>query len=238
MVMEGIIASVSALRATQRRVGQTAHNIANISTPGFIPRRVEQAEAAEGGVRLVGTTALPSGPLLVSEGSLDLAIDGPGFFVLNQPGGGQLFTRAGNFMLDAQGRLVDPLGRTVAPGITIPAGAQQIRVTPQGQVQALAENGSVISQGQLLTASFGNTGGLTPVGGNAFRATEASGPPVLQPPGSPGHGTIVSGVLQASGTDLAREMVNLITDQRVFEANVKMLRTEDEMLGTVLDIKS
>lgn len=236
--MEGILASVSALRATQRRVSQTAHNIANISTPGFTPHRVEQADMASGGVRITGTTALPSGPLLVSEGSLDMAIDGPGFFVLNQPGGGQLYTRAGNFMLDNQGRLVDALGRTVAPGITIPANATQIRVTPQGQVQALSENGTVISQGQLLTASFGNAGGLASVGGNAYQATEASGPPVLQQPGSAGHGTIVSGVLQASGTDLVREMVNLITNQRVFEANVKMLRTEDEMVGTVLDIKS
>lgn len=237
-MIEGIVASVSALRATQRRVSQTAHNIANVSTPGFLPRRVGQADMAQGGVRVVGQTALPQGPLMASESSLDLGINGPGFFVLNQPDGGQIYTRAGNFMLDSQGRMVDPLGRTLAPGITIPAGAAQIVVSPQGQIQALDQTGTVISQGQLLTASFGNVGGLESVGGNAFAATAASGPPVLQQPGADGHGAIVSGVLQASGTELARKMVNLITDQRVFEANAMVVRTHDELLGSILDIKS
>lgn len=235
-MMEGIQASVSALRTTSRRVDQTAHNVANVSTPGFVPGRVDQVDMATGGVRAVDVSALPPGPITASAGSLDLAIDGGGFFVLTQDDGAQLYTRAGNFTLNADGVLTDQLGRSVNPGITIPDNATQIRVNAEGQVQALAADGTVINEQQLLTATFGNVGGLQAVGGNAFRATEASGPAVLQAPGEAGHGAIVSGMLQSSGTDLAREMVNLITDQRVFEANLATLRRQDEMLGTVLDI--
>lgn len=238
MPLDGIYAAVSALRVTERRVSQTAHNVANVSTTGFVPRRVEQADTQGGGVQVTGTTALPAGPVMSSERALDLAIDGGGFFVLDDGQGGQLYTRAGNFSLNADGQLVDPMGRAVLPAINVPAQAASVHISPQGQVQALAEDGTVLAEGQLRTAAFGNAGGLESVGGNAFRATNASGPPVNDVPGTAGHGTIVSGALQASGTDLAKSMVDLIIDQRTFEANTKSLQTNDELLGTIMDIKA
>jgi flagellar basal-body rod protein FlgG len=238
MPLDGIHAAVSALRVTEKRVSQTAHDLANVSTPGYTPRRVEQADMQGGGVQVTGTTALPAGPILPAERSLDLAIDGGGFFGLDDGQGGRLYTRAGNFSLNADGQLVDPMGRTVLPAINVPAQAASLHITPQGQVQALAEDGSVLAEGQIQTAVFGNAGGLEAVGGNAFRATGASGPPVVDTPGTAGHGNIVSGALQASGTDMAKSMVDLIIDQRTFEANTKSLQTQDELLGTIMDIKT
>lgn len=238
MLLEGITASVSGLRAAARRVSQSAHNLANVSTPGFVPSRVELADALPSGVTVVGSSPMQTGPVVPTDGAFDLALDGPGFFILNDGQGGQVYTRAGNFMLDAQGNLVDPLGRTVAAGITVPANAASVSISPNGQVQALAEDGTVLAEGQIQIASFGNAGGLESIGGNAYRATLASGPAVTNVPGTPGHGSIVRGSLQASGTDIATEMVNLITGQRAFEANAKVIQTEDEMIGTVVDIKS
>lgn len=238
MVMDGIHAAVSALRVTGKRVSQTAHNVANVSTPGYTPRRVDQADMPGGGVQPAGTSALPAGPIMPAKRPLDLAIDGGGFFVLDDGQGGRLYTRAGNFSLNAEGQLVDPMGRAVLPAINVPAQAASLHITPQGQVQAMAEDGRVLAEGQIETAVFGNAGGLEAVGGNAFRATNASGPPVNAMPGAAGHGSIVSGALQASGTDLVKSMVDMIIDQRTFEANVKSVQTHDELLGTVMNIKA
>jgi flagellar basal body rod protein FlgG len=237
MPSEGIYAAVSGLRVNTKRVANTAHNVANVSTPGFVPNRLEQANLAQGGVQITGSTPQSPGPLMVTDRSLDLAIEGPGFFALDDGQGGRLYTRAGNFSLNAQGEMVDPLGRTMVPPFQVPEQATHLNITPQGQIQALSADGNVLAQGQIQTAGFGNAAGLNPVGGNAYRATEASGPAVMNTPGAAGHGQIVSGALQASGTDLAREMVDMMVSQRSFEANVRSIQTADDMLGVVLDIK-
>jgi flagellar basal body rod protein FlgG len=237
MSIESIMPAVSGLRVAERRLNQTAHNLANLSTPGFVPRRLEQAEVASGGVTISGSTPLAQGPIVPSDRPLDLAIDGGGFFVLSDGQGGELYSRNGNFTLDAQGSLVDAQGRQVMPAITLPPQTASVQVSPQGQVQALASDGSPLAQGQLQTAVFGNPGGLQAVGGNAYRATGQSGPPVSAAPGVAGHGEIVSGAMQASGSDIASSMVDMIIDQRSFEANLKTIRTQDEMLGSILNIK-
>ncbi len=236
MAINGIAASLSGLQVSTTRVSQTAHNLANLSTPGFSPGRVEQAELSQGGATLTGITSLGAGPVIASQRQLDLAIDGGGFFVLNDGQGGNFYTRTGNFIVNSQGQFTDLQGRALAPGITLPAQTAQLNIGSDGTIQALSTDGQVLAQGQLQTASFGNPGGLEAVGGNAFRETAASGPPITATPGTAGHGLIVSGALQASGTDIATEMVNLTIDQRTFEANLKALRTQDEILGTILDV--
>ena len=236
MLLGAMVASVSALRVSGQRLSQTAHNVANVSTPGFVPQRLELGDVATGGVQVIGQSNLSSGPIVTSSGPLDLAINGPGYFILNDGAGGQVYTRAGNFSLNQDGQMVDQMGRVLQPGITIPPEASQVSITPQGQIQALDNQGQVLFQGQLQTATFANTGGLEAIGGNAYRATAASGQAMLDNPGVQGHGSIVPGALQASGTDLASEMVNLITTQRSFEANVRAVQTWDETVGSVLDI--
>jgi len=238
MPIDGLQAAVSGLKINQRRVEQTAHDLANLSTPGYQPRRVEQAEMAQGGVAETGSTQLPGGPPVPTDRPLDLALAGGGFFAVDDGQGGSLYTRAGNFSLDATGNLVDAVGRQVRPGIQTPEGTTAVHVTAQGQVQALDARGEVLAQQQIETAVFGNPGGLQAVGGNSYRATNASGPPVYAAPGVPGHGEVISGALAGSGTDLATSMVNLIMDQRAFEANTASVRTQNEMLGTILDINS
>jgi flagellar basal body rod protein FlgG len=230
------MASLSGLQVTEQRVSQTANNLANVSTSGFSPGRVEQSALAEGGVTASGVTSLGAGPIVPSDSPLDLAIDGGGFFALNDGQGGSVYTRSGGFTIDNQGQLVDQQGRSLAPGIAVPAQTSQVYISPEGQVQALSANGQVLSQGQLLTAVFGNPGGLQAMGGNTYQETAASGPPVSAAPGTAGHGVIVSGALQASGTDIATEMVNLTIDQRMFEANLKALRTQDEMVGSIINV--
>jgi flagellar basal-body rod protein FlgG len=236
MPIESIMPALSGLRVAERRQAQTAHNLANLSTPGFVPRRVDQAEVSSGGATISGGSPLAQGSMVPSERPLDLAIDGGGFFVLADGQGGELYSRAGNFSLDAQGRLVDAQGRQAQPPITLPAQTASVQVSPQGQVRALAGDGGLLAQGQLQTAVFGNPGGLQAVGGNAYRATTQSGPPVTAVPGTPGHGEIASGALQASGSDIATAMVDMILDQRAFEANLKTIKTQDEMVGSILDI--
>jgi flagellar basal body rod protein FlgG len=236
MSISGIMSSLSGLQVSEQRVSQNAHNLANLSTTGFSPGRVEQASLAGGGVEVSGITSLGAGPMLPSESPLDLAIDGGGFFVLDDGQGGSLYTRSGAFTVNNQGQLVDQMGRGVVPGIAMPPQTAQVHISAEGQFQALSANGQVLAQGQLQTAAFGNPGGLQAVGGNAFRETEASGPPVNAAPGTAGHGQLVSGALQGSGTDIATEMVNLTIDQRVFEANLKALRTQNEMVGSIIDV--
>ena len=236
MVLEAIQAATSALRVESNRVSRSANNVANLNTPGFIPTRTEQADMATGGVLGIGATYMSMGPILPSESPLDMAIDGGGFFVLDDGQGGEVYSRAGNFIMNKDGALVDPMGRELVPAIEVPAEAESVSVSSTGQVSFLGADGEVLGTGQIQTASFGNPGGLAPVGGNAYQETAESGPAVMAEPGALGHGEIVSGALQGSGTDLAREMVNMIIGQRSFEANIKTVQTADEMLGTIFDV--
>lgn len=238
MSMEGISAAVSALRVAGRRVAQTGHNLANANTTGFTPSRLEQADTAAGGVQISGSSQGQPGPIVPSGQPLDLAIDGGGFFPLSGDGGQTVYTRSGHFVLDADRNLTDASGRALRPGIKVHAQATSVHITSDGVVQSLGDDGQVLSQAQIETAKFGNPGGLQAMGGNVFQPTAASGPAANATPGTPGHGHIISGAYQGSGTDIAREMVNLITDQRSFEANTKTIQAFDEMLGAVLDIKS
>jgi flagellar hook-basal body protein len=133
---------------------------------------------------------------------------------------------------------VDSSGRAVVPPVNIPPNTSQLQVSPQGLWQAFDSQGNLLAEAQMQTASFANTAGLLSLGDNSFAATPASGPALLNQPSTAGHGGIISGALQTSGTDLAREMVEQIISQRGFEANVKTIQTVDQMLGSILDLKA
>jgi flagellar basal body rod protein FlgG len=238
MLINALNSAVSGLEINNRRLRQSAHNVANASTPAYVPARIDQGDVAAGGVRQIGSTPLLSGGLQITERSLDLAIDGGGFFALNDPVHGQVYTRAGNFSVNQEGNIVDNAGRTLTPAVNIPANTSQLYINSQGTWQSFDNKGNLLNQTQMQTASFANTGGLLSLGGNNFVSTSASGPAMLNPPGTAGHGNIISGVLQASGTDLAREMVEQIVTQHSFAANIKTIQTVDQMLGSILNIKT
>ncbi|MFH1057690.1 MAG: flagellar hook basal-body protein [Pseudomonadota bacterium] len=236
MPIEGVGVTVSALAVLQRRRDATASNLANASTSGYSPRRVDQADLAGGGVQAVATTLLGGGPLVASERGLDLALDGAGFFAFADDRGGQVYSRSGKLQVGPDGRLTDLLGRELLPALTIPLETATVNVAPQGAVEALASDGRVLAQGQIEVAAFANPGGLQAIGGNAFVPSPASGPPVLAAPGEAGRGLVVAGATQASGTDLVREMVDLTLQQHEFSANLRTLSTQDEMVGAILDV--
>ena len=121
MAIDGIMAAVTGLQVAERRLNQNANDLANVSTAGYLPQRLNQAEAPGGGVAITSGSAAAPGPLVASERPLDLALDGGGYFVLSDGSGGKLYSRNGNFHLDAQGRLVDVQGRQVLPAITLPS---------------------------------------------------------------------------------------------------------------------
>jgi flagellar basal body rod protein FlgG len=238
MMLNALNTAVSGLKINERRLQQSAHNVANVSTSGYVPQRIDQGDMANGGVRQLGSTPLQSGGLQLTERSLDLAIDGGGFFVLNDPAYGQVYSRNGSFSVNGEGNLTDNSGRTLIPAVNLPANTSQVQVSSQGLWQAFDNRGNLLGATQMQTASFANTAGLLSLGGNSFAATPASGPALLNPPSTAGHGGIISGALQTSGTDLAHEMVEQIISQRSFEANINTIRTVDQMLGSILNLKA
>ncbi|MBO6784070.1 MAG: flagellar basal-body rod protein FlgG, partial [Alphaproteobacteria bacterium] len=174
------------------------------------------------------------GNLQSTENPLDLAISGTGYFQISLPSGDTAYTRAGSFQLSPAGELVTVDGYTVEPAITVPPNTQQITVNSSGEILVQVA-GSVAEQnvGQLQLANFANTAGLNPVGDNLFLETTASGSPVTGNPGNAGFGTMLQGFLETSNVNTVSEITNLITAQRAYEMNSKVIETSDEMLSTI-----
>lgn len=232
-----------------------ANNLANIGTTGFKRDRADfatlayQEQRVAGqqstnetayavglnlgtGVQVLGTTSIQSqGTLNQTGNSLDMALDGNGYFQVELPGGQIAFTRAGNFTLSAQGNLVTSQGYAVTPPIQVPQGAQSIAVAPDGTVSAVQPGQAApVQLGQLQVASFVNPAGLRQIGDNFLVETAASGPVELGVAGQFGRGQIRQGMLEASNVNVVEELVEMIEAQRAYEINSKMVSAVDEML--------
>jgi flagellar basal-body rod protein FlgG len=246
----GMTAALSGVRTFSRRLGVSANNVANVLTPGFKAARAVTASVGSGGLGLAQAAADQAGlgvqtvglyRLMTSGGArytarpLDLAIDGPGFFQVSREGQ-TLYTRAGSLTLDGQGYLTDPAGNRLEPAIQVPAGTQSMTIDAAGRVTIVGPDGQQSVAGQIRLASFPNVQGLSAQGGNLYLATTAAGAPVVAVPGQNGLGRIRQGFIEDSNVDLASEMVDQITSQAGFTANVRTLQTADEMLGTIIDI--
>jgi flagellar basal-body rod protein FlgG len=243
------------LEAQDARMRVIANNLANVGTTGFKRDRVDFATLAYQqrrvagqqstgetnyavglnlgtGVKVTGTSRIESqGTLNTTGNSLDLALDGPGFFEVELPGGQTGYTRAGAFTLSADGQLVTAQGYPVQPGIEIPQGAQSIAVAPDGTVSAVTEGDAApIEIGQLAIASFANPAGMRALGDNFLAETAASGPPVSGPGGEEGRGRIQQGMLEGSNVNVVEELVEMIEAQRAYEINSKMVSAVDDML--------
>jgi flagellar basal-body rod protein FlgG len=167
-----------------------------------------------------------------------MAIDGQGYFQVTMPNGDIAYTRAGSFQLSDQGELVTTDGYPVAPGITVPQGALDVVVAKTGQVQVkMPGQAEMQDVGQLELATFVNEAGLEAVGGNMFLQTAASGQPTVATPGEPGFGTVVQGFLEASNVNPVSEITALITAQRAYEMNSRVVKTADEMLATSAQLR-
>ncbi|HEX8484310.1 flagellar basal-body rod protein FlgG [Sphingomonas sp.] len=251
------IASTGML-AQQTNVDVISNNIANMNTTGFKRQRAafqdllyqqetragtsaggDQAKVPTGiqigaGVKTGGVYRITEQGAPQSTGNrYDLAVDGRGYFQVTLPSGETAYTRDGSFQLSDQGELVTSDGHSVQPGITIPPDAVDVAISKTGQVQVKTA-GQVEMQtvGQLQLATFVNEAGLEAQGGNLFLETSASGAATIGAPGDPGLGTMMQGFVEASNVNPVSEITALITAQRAYEMNSRVVKTADEMLAT------
>ncbi|MBV9418935.1 MAG: flagellar basal-body rod protein FlgG [Alphaproteobacteria bacterium] len=254
--MRALSIAATGMMAQQTNVEVIANNLANMNTTGFKMQRAEFQDLLYQNVSTPGASSSDAGTLLPSgiqlgagvrtasvyrvttQGDLkntsnpyDVAIQGPGFFRVQQPDGTDAFTRAGNFALSPEGQLVNDQGYTIAPGIAIPATALAVSINAQGQVSVTVP-GQATPQtvGQLELNRFANESGLKAIGGNMFLETAASGAPQSGVPGSAGYGTIQQGFLETSNVNSVEEITSLITAQRAYEMNSKVVSAADDML--------
>ena len=175
-----------------------------------------------------------SGNLRSTGTPLDMAIEGEGFFQITLPSGITGYTRSGAFHLDSQGAMVTAEGYALEPAITIPPNATSVSIS-QRRHRLGADRRPAGSQqlGSIALASFANPGGLQPEGGNMFVVTTASGEAEVGAPGSDARGTLQQGFLEDSNVSVVEEMINMIMGQRAYEANSRVVKAADEMLGQV-----
>jgi flagellar basal-body rod protein FlgG len=246
------------MAAMDLQVQVIAGNLANMTTTGFKSQRAEfqdliyehvqriGAQASENGnilpvgielgsgVKTVGTPRLMTqGTLSQTGNTLDVAIQGSGWFKILMPDGTYSYTRDGSFQMDSQGRIVTAEGNLVQPTITIPANSTGITVNQQGQVSVTLPGSTTSSiLGQFTLTTFINDAGLQANGNNLFVATPASGTPQDGVPGTNGSGTLLQGSLEQSNVSAVTEISNLIAAQRAYEMNSKVITAADEMLQT------
>ena len=250
------------LEAQQTQMDVIANNLANVSTTGFKKMRTEfqdliyqtvrQAGATTGndnmlptgvqmghGARQVATQHIfTQGSLQSTGNSLDVAIQGDGFFQVTMPDGTLGYTRDGSFKKDAQGRIVTAEGYFLEPQITIPTNATEVTISAEGVVTATIPNQTTPQNlGQLELARFVNAAGLDSIGGNLLKESAASGTPTVGNPGTDGAGTLVQKYVEMSNVQVVEEMVNMIVAQRAYEINAKAVTTSDEMLSTANTMK-
>jgi flagellar basal-body rod protein FlgG len=178
------------------------------------------------------------GNLQQTGNNLDMAIQGNGYFQVTLPSGETAYTRDGTFALAPDGTIVTADGYTVQPGVTIPVNAQSVTISTAGTVQVtLAGQTAAQTVGTLQLATFPNDAGLDAQGDNLFLATAASGAAVTGNPASPGFGSLMQGFVETSNVNVVTEITNLITAQRAYEMNSKVITSSDEMLSTLTNLR-
>ena len=247
--------------AHQTQLDVITNNLANVSTNGFKRARAvfedllyqtmrqpgalntQQNTSPSGlqigtGVRPVATQRIHTqGNLQQSSNSLDVAVQGEGFFQIQMPDGTLAYTRDGAFQKDAQGVMVTSSGFPVQPQITIPPDAVSLTIGRDGVVSALQAGQAAPTQiGQLQLATFVNTGGLQSVGENLYVETASSGTPTPNTPGTNGAGLLNQGFVETSNVNVVEELVNMIQTQRAYEINSRAIQTSDQMLARLTQL--
>ena len=249
--------------AQQTNVEVISNNIANMTTTGFKRRRAEFQDLLYQNLRRVGSnssdtgTVVPAGAqvglgvrtaaiyrineqgnLQQTSNSLDVAIKGNGYFQVTLPSGETAYTRDGTFGLSPAGQIVTADGYLVSPGITVPGNATDISINGAGEVQAKID-GTAAPQtvGVIQLAAFPNDAGLEAKGDNLLLASAASGNAVTGTPGSPGFGSVLQGFVETSNVNIVSEITNLITAQRAYEMNSRVITASDQMQQTLTNLR-
>jgi flagellar basal-body rod protein FlgG len=262
--MRALSTAATGMAAQQLNVEVISNNIANMNTVGYKRQRAEFQDLIYQDMEKAGSqssdagTVVPTGIQIgsgvktgsvyriTSQGSLtqtsnqlDVAIQGRGYLQVQLPSGETAYTRAGNLSVNNTGQIVTDQGYPVLPTITIPTDATAITISSAGQVQVTQPGATTpATVGQFQLATFINEPGLEATGDNLFQVSGASGPAVLGAPGAPGFGTLMQGYTEASNVDAVTEVTSLISAQRAYEMNSKVVTTADQMLSTTNQMKS
>ncbi len=261
-MIKSLHTAATGMQAQQTNMDTIANNIANTSTTGFKKTRAEfedllyqniKEPGAATGLNAVSPTGVQVGlgvktgatqkdfslgSLQTTNRELDVAINGKGFLQFLRPDGSMAYGRNGELHRSADGRIVDFNGNTLQPEIVLPNDAADVIINPQGEVSVLT-TGSEVPQviGQIELATFVNPTGLKAIGGNLFLATSASGDAAVGNPGQGPYGAIGQRELETSNVNIVEEMVNMITTQRAYETNSKVIQASDQMLQALTHIR-
>jgi flagellar basal-body rod protein FlgG len=263
MTSHSLNTAATGMFAQQINIDVIANNIANVTTNGFKRSKTEFADLLYQDYRRVGTqssdtgTIVPSGvqigcgvkpistyrvseqgPLVSTSNQMDVAIKGRGYFQVTLPDGSTAYTRDGALQISNDGTIVTSDGFIIQPSITIPTNATAITINGTGQVEATIPGQVTPSLlGQFQLANFVNEAGMQQTGDNLLLETEASGAPTVGNPGDIGFGLLQQNFLEQSNVNMVSEMTDLITAQRAYEINSKVIQATDDMLGTITQIR-
>lgn len=261
-MIRGLYTAATGMNSMQHYIDVTSNNIANVNSTGFKQDRAEFQDLMYStlnytagqtsattinptgidvglGVRISGIQKnFTEGELKLTSNSLDLAIEGKGFFQVQLPNGETAYTRNGAFKLNNEGTIVNGNGYPLIPQIVIPDNVVDVSIGKDGTVSATdPATQAIVNLGQITIADFINPSGLTPVGESLYRENEAAGAVQVGNPSENQLGNIRQGMIELSNVKLVNEMVDLITAQRAYEANSKAITTTDSMLDTVNRLK-
>lgn len=254
--------SATGMQAQELNIDVISNNLANVNTSGFKKSRAEFQDLLYESMRPAGAassadTTVPTGiqlghgtrPSAVqkmfgqgdfqnTQNELDWAIEGDGFYQIELPNGDTGYSRSGEFKLDADGRIVNPDGFPLIPEITVPTDTISISVGLDGTVSVIQAGDATPTEiGTVQLARFVNPAGLRSLGKNLYSPTNASGDEITGKPGENGCGTLAQGFLEMSNVSVVDEMVNMITAQRAYETNSKVITTADDMLQLANNLK-
>ena len=265
MTVQTLYTAATGMEALETKLDVIANNMANINTTGFKKDRANFEDVFYRQYRMPGSTDADGnmtstgievglgtrvsstqsnheqGAFETTNNQLDLAIEGDGFFRVQNPNGDFYYTRAGNFGINADGTIVlgsANIGYVLEPNITIQQDATDILVTADGQVQIRTqESPNLQTVAQLELAKFVNPDGLLKLGDNLYQQTDASGDPQVSNPGQQGFGNVRQGFLEASNVEPVTELIDLITTQRAFELNSQVVQAGDQIMQIVANLR-
>jgi flagellar basal-body rod protein FlgG len=257
-MIKSLNTAATGMQAQQTNMDVISNNLANVSTAGFKKSRAEfedlmyqtiKEPGEATGLNSVTPTGVQTGlgvrtaavqkdfslgSAITTKNPLDIQIEGSGFFQVLTSDGAIAYTRDGQFKKDGQGRMIDKNGNLLQPEIAIPADAAGIEIAPSGEVRIIQGLNDPPRQiGQIDLATFINPAGLKALGKNLFAPTPASGQPVNVRPGLQGSGYLAQGQIESSNVNIVDEMVNMISAQRSYETNSKVIQASDQMLQTI-----
>ncbi|MEP0233001.1 flagellar basal-body rod protein FlgG [Roseibium sp.] len=260
--MKALHIAATGMKAQELNVEVISNNVANMRTTGYKKQRADFQDLLYQNLRRMGAetsttgTIVPTGvqigsgvktaatARIMTQGTLeatgkelDVAIRGEGFFQIQLPDGNTGYTRDGSFERDANGTIVTIDGYTVDPGIDIPEDSRDITISSDGTVQVIDGNGATNNLGQIQLARFVNKSGLEAIGDNLYLETDASGAPQIDNPGTDGYGDLQQSYLEMANVDAVTEIADLISAQRAYEMNSRIIQAADEMYSTTTNIR-